>query len=656
MSWAALADFHFLRPLWLLGLLGLPLLWWLRGRQREASDPWRAVVDASLLAAQSRGTAARFRLADALLLAGVALALLALAGPAFRQLPVPLLKLQAPLILVLDLSPSVRAGDLKPDRLSRARLKLAELVRRRSDGQTALLVFAGDAFTVAPLTDDATTLDGLLAALDPSILPVPGQRPERAIRRGLRLLTDAGAQRGDMLLLTDRASPAAIAAAAEARQAGLRVSVLGLGTPEGAPVAVGGGGFMRDDSGNIRLPRLDEPSLRDLAEAGGGRYVRFAADSSDLIALGLDVVSGEAIEVETEAGARRYQDEGPLLVLLLLPLAALAARRGWLLLLPLALLPSLPMGSAHASPAALALPAQPSGDSEVSSETGSAAELGGISQFWNDLWSRRDRQAWRALQQEQSAQAAALAVDPQLRGSAAYRAGDYATAAEQFAHGDSADAHYNRGNALAKGERFEDAVAAYQAALAQQPDHADAQANLDAVREWLKQQPQPSEQGESGDQGDQGEQGEQGESEQGQQGKQTPESAEQQQGEPGADQPPQESDSESSPADAQPGENSEGEGSDAEGSEAEDSGQETSEAQAGEDQQAFNEAMRQAMQDAGEDSPPESAEPISAEAMAESERQQAIEQLLRRVPDDPGGLLRRKFLLEYQRRQREGEQ
>src|SRR5690606_4280764 len=111
------------------------------------------------LALQTTGTQRVARLQEWLLVLGVGIAILALAGPAFRSEPMPLLKLKAPLIVALDLSPSVRAADLRPDRLSRARFKLADLIRRRSDGQTALLVFAGEAFTVAPLTDDASTLD-----------------------------------------------------------------------------------------------------------------------------------------------------------------------------------------------------------------------------------------------------------------------------------------------------------------------------------------------------------------------------------------------------------------------------------------------------------------------------------------------------------------
>ncbi|WP_395791126.1 VWA domain-containing protein [Aquimonas sp.] len=639
----SLAEFHFLRPLWLLALGALPLMLLWRRRQQGAADPWRAVVDAALLALQTTGTQRVARLQEWLLVLGVGIGILALAGPAFRSEPMPLLKLQAPLIVALDLSPSVRAADLRPDRLSRARFKLADLIRRRSDGQTALLAFAGEAFTVAPLTDDASTLDSLLAALDPSIMPVPGHRPERALRMARRLLADAGAQRGDVLLLTDQASDAALEAAAEAFAAGLRVSVLGLGTPEGAPVAVGGGGFMRDSAGNIRLPRLDEPSLQALASAGGGRYARISSDASDLAALGFDrgptEGGGLGTSRDEDAAGLRYRDEGPLLLVLLLPLAALAARRGWLLVFALVVLPPPPSAWAQqpVTPPDQTIPA-PEPEHEP-------ATPGAVVQFWNDLWQRRDRQAWDALQANEPSHAATLAKDAALRGSAAFRAGDFQAALGDFSAGDDARAHYNRGNALAKLQRYEDALAAYAEALQREPGHADAAANQKALRDWLQQQEQ------------QKQKQDQSQDSQQQDGEQS--------GESGESGEPKEQDSEgaeSEPADAQEGEpdqpseeEQQGEGAESESASEPEPEPSSAEDPAEDQQDAFSQAMQEALQET-EQPPEQQAQPIDAETMAESERQQAIEQLLRRVPDDPGGLLRRKFLLEYQRRQREGEQ
>lgn len=613
---------QFLRPGWL-WLLPLPaLLLALRLRSRRRDDPWRPVVDAPLLAVQARAGSRAPLLPELLLASGLALALLVLAGPAWRSEPAPLLRREAPLVLALDLSASVRAADLRPDRLSRARFKLADLIRQRSDGQTALLVYAGDAFVVAPLTDDAATLDGLLAALDPSLMPVPGQRPERAIVLAQRLLRDAGLAQGELLLLTDSAGAPALAAAAAARAAGLRLHVLGLGTPEGAPVPAAGGGFLRDAQGNIRLPRLDEPALRALAEAGGGRYARFASDSSDLAALGLLDAAGESALAEGPQALMRLRDEGPLLLLLLLPLAALAARRGWLLVLPLSVL-VLPMAPA---PVQAAAPAATS-----------ATEVGGLGQFWRDLWQRRERQAWNALQAGEPERAAALAQDPALRGAAEFRAGRSAEAAAAFAEGDDARDHYNRGNALAAQQDWQGALSAWRQALAREPGHPDAEANIEAVEAWLREQPPQPQQGE-GDPDEPGEpepqDGEPGPGEAGEEGQGSPQSGS-----------PEDAASEDADSEA---------GSEPEAADAEPSPDQQGE-QDPESAEAFREAMQQALDEAAEEGRPEPLPEPDPQARAEAERQQSLEQLLRRVPDDPGGLLRRKFQLEHQRRQREGD-
>ena len=594
---AMLADFHFLRPVWLLCLLALPpLLWWWR-RRREADEPWRGACDAHLLPHLLQdGSASRERWPQRLFVLGFALAVLALAGPAFRQLPQAMSRAESALIVALDLSDRMRATDLKPDRLSRAKYKLADLLRARREGQTALLAYAGDVFVVAPLTDDASSLSDLLSSLTPETLPVSGRRADRAIARAQRLLRDAGFSKGDLLLVTDgveaRDANAAQAAAAE----GLRVSVLGIGTDTGAPVPLPRGGFAQDDEGKMLLPRLDEASLRDLASAAEGRYVRLVNDASDLAQLNLSDAdpSGDAFRADERTRAE-YRDEGPWLLLVLLPLAALAFRRGWLACLPLALSLYVPQAQAFE---------------------------------WSSLWQRNDQRAFEALQEQDAAKALELARDPALRGSAAFRAEDYAQAESSFAQGRDADAHYNRGNALAKAQRYEDALMAYDEALTQAPDMDDARANRQAVEDWLKQQQQQQQQ-EQQQQGDKGEsQPPQGEQPQ-QQSQSSEDRSESQQGE-----PQQQSEAPK-------------EGDDSQSAESQADAQQQEQAQ-----QQFSQQMEEALKQGEkgeEERPGEALDP------REAEKQQAVEQWLRRVPDDPGGLLRRKFALEYQRRRREGE-
>lgn len=628
----ALHDFHFLRPAWLLLLLALPPAWRALGRSAGAARAWAQAVDAHLLPHLLVGAERSLRTPRLLLAACLTLASLALAGPTWERLPAPLYRNQAVHVLALELAATMQSPDLKPDRLARARFKLRDLLRRLGDGQVALIAYAGDAFVVAPLTDDANTVDALLDALDPATMPVAGNAMDKAIERAVDLVHQAGAARGDLLLVADAVGGDALAAAARARQQGVTVSVLGVGTAQGAPVSVPGGGFLKDSAGNIVVPRLDVAALQAVAAAGGGRYASLATDASDLDAVLAAAAPAQAAPPPTTSAATSaaWRDRGPWLVLALLPLALLGFRRGWLLLLALAFLPTAP-----------------------------ARAFG-----WNDLWLRPDQQAWRALQAQQPEQAAQLARDPALRGAAQYRQGDYAAAAADFARGKDAEADYNRGNALAKAQQYEQALAAYDAALAKAPGLADAQANRDAVADWLKQQAkqqkpdqQPSSAGRDGsaarDKQDGSDSSPQSAQSQGADKPQDGEGKDAASGNPSA---AGQSSARSTPGQSEADHHA---GHDAQTDASTGDSQQQAQQREAAQREAMERALAQPKSDADKKGPAAAAAKTAAaaeETETQREQRQAMEQWLQRVPDDPGGLLRRKFQLEYERRQRQGGQ
>jgi Ca-activated chloride channel family protein len=176
--------FHFLRPWWLCAALLLPALVWWSHRRRRAGSVWQSVVDPHLLprlleVREDR----RGRLGVVVASLAYLLAVFALAGPSWRQSAQPLWQSQAPLVVALDLSSASLSSDLPPSRLAQARAKLAALLQQRRGGQTGLVAFAGDAFTVAPLTDDAANVALFLDALQPDVMPRDGQRAVAATRR-----------------------------------------------------------------------------------------------------------------------------------------------------------------------------------------------------------------------------------------------------------------------------------------------------------------------------------------------------------------------------------------------------------------------------------------------------------------------------------------
>ncbi len=238
------------------------------------------------------------------------------------------------LVLLLDLSRSMDATDVRPTRLTRARLKLIDILKRRKEGQSALIVYAADAFIVSPLTEDAETIVAQVSSLETTLMPQQGSRPDLAIDMAQQLLVQAGAPHGDLLLISDGLEnvPQDVlkSSVEELTLAGYRLSILGVGDAEGAPIALPDGGFLKDRSGAIVIPRMDETALRDLAQQGGGHYQSMRVDDRDIASLlaGTWLEREASLEASQGFKADQWREEGPWLLLLLLPLVLVAFRRG----------------------------------------------------------------------------------------------------------------------------------------------------------------------------------------------------------------------------------------------------------------------------------------------------------------------------------------
>jgi len=635
---AALQQFHFLQPWWLLALCALPLAWWIGRRRDAASVALSRLVDAELLPHVLRGQRVNRALAPWLFLGAWTLGTLALAGPTWNRQAQPLYADRAAQVVAVSLSPHMLARDVAPSRLDRARLKAHELLAANRDGLNALIAYAGEAFVVAPLTSDASSLRDLLAALAPDTMPVAGNDAAAAIQRAVALVRDGKANAASLVLITDQADAAAVAAAAKARAAGVQVSVLGVGTPRGGPVPQADGGLLHDAQGNLVLARRDDTGLAAVAAAGGGRYVPMSADQRDVDALHGQLRLGTSTKVSGQVGDT-WQDRGPWLLLPLLVLVALAFRRGWLCLLALVLLPTVP-GLAHAG-------------------------------TWHDLWQRRDQQAVSILRQGDAERAQQLAHDPAWRGAAAYRAGDYAAAAEALKPVPGATAAYNRGNALARQGKYADAISAYDHALQLDPAFADAKANRQSVEDWLRQHQPPPKSGQaqqqksSEQQSPAAKQQAQGTSPQNSKssapgngaGKDSaPADGQEEQRQtgstdhgtlPSAGEHPQSTSSASSPPVPAPG----GDDDRTPPSPTTPQQQAAQRAKAAQAQQALREQMDQALANQPA-TPPPAAHELGAAATddPQSKLPADVRRALQSVPDDPGALLRRKFELEYQQR------
>ncbi|MGD8568308.1 MAG: VWA domain-containing protein [Gammaproteobacteria bacterium] len=635
--WDVIHKFHFLRPYWLLALVPMALVLWLYGRRRLKAGNWNRVCDSQLLPflligqQQLRSTWAT----GVMWLCGV-LAIVALAGPAWKELPQPVFRSQAALIIALDLSRSMDVADIKPDRLTRARHKVLDILHKRREGQTALIVYAAEPFVVTPLTEDNRTVATLVNDLTTDLMPYQGSHPEKAVRKALELFKQASAVNGHVLLVTDGVGSTDIdGAVQELVNDGYQLSVLAIGTEQGAPIKSSRGGFIKDEDGNIVIAKLDAGRLRQVANRGRGIYRQLTANDSDVDAI-LSAVSSSRLgddfskqDDSLKLHSDQWREEGPWLLLMLLPVIALAFRRGYLAVLAVVLLP-LPQNS--------------------------------YAFDWSGLWKTPDQQAEQVFEQGDPKTAAQMFIDPQWKAAASYRAGDYDKAIKSLDGIQQPDALYNRGNALAKAGQLQQAIDVYNKALKMDPDNKDARYNRDLLKDYLKKQQQQGNNQQDNNQQNNDQQGNQGQDQQQQKGDQGKQDQQQAGNRGQQDKQQNQQGEESGDAKRQQG-SDDNRQQQQDGQQQDDQQQEPSrqQAQAGEDKdQENNDKEKQAARQQNEDDSAESAENKTLSrsddlSKDDSRTKQLMEQWLRRIPDDPGGLLRRKFRYQSQLDSRQAE-
>ena len=585
--------FHFLRPWWFLGLAPVALIVGFYSWHKHHAGNWATIINPELLPFLMQGKAPSDGLSTKSLITTLTLAwiicITSLAGPTWEQLPQPVHRQDSALIIVFDLSPSMLAADLAPSRLVRGRYKLIDILKRRTEGVSGLVVYGGDAHTVSPLTEDSNTIVSLVPVLHPGLLPQYGSNVEDAIQVAVNLATSGGYQQADILLISDGVDPSAISEITSiVKDKGeYRLSILGVGTENGAPIPLGSGGFVKDTrSGNVIIPKLNISDLRRLASANNGNYQTISNDDRDIDNLlgAMESLFGDSTQ-QTDRSFDLWDDQGYLLALLLIPILLLTFRKGAVVVLLLA--PLL-----------------------FQSNSVEALE-------WQDLWATGDQQGAEALELDNAERAKSLFTHPQWRGSAAYRAADYETAAEAFFTDETANGLYNSGNALAKSGDFDSAIEAYERALELEPALEDAIFNRDLL-EKLKQEQEQEQEEQSQEQQDQ-------------------ESSEQQQ-----EQDSEQSDKNGDPSDQQPPEQ-ESEQQDESATPEEESEEESEKKEQQESEKKQNESEQQAERQTSE------------LEMSEEEKQEQreIDAMLRRIPDDPGGLLRAKFRYESQQRKQQ---
>ncbi len=640
MEIPALLEFHFLRVewLWLLPLWGV-ILWFLPKIQSSQIDwaQWISPPLQRLLIVSSQISQHRKKQLQVGFALIWVLSTLALAGPAWERLPQPLLVRDQARVILLDLSYSMLATDLQPNRLERARYKIEDLLNRFQEGQTAIVLYAGDAHTLVPLTEDVETIRTLLPSLHPSLMPVRGSRPDLAFENVIEMLNQVDIQNSHLVWITDgiddqQVKPLQNLLSSQRH----KLTVLAVGTPSGAPIVLEKGNYLKDTNNNIVIPQLDLAPLKAVAETLGGQVLPVQYDDSDLDRLVAFEEKDQGFqEQEEELTTDRWREEGPWLFVLLLPLVALIFRRGWLFVLVLTSWPSLSQ----------------------------AWE-------WRELFINDNQRAYELLEEGQAAKAAQTFNDSTWQGIAAYKAQEYEEALQYWSNEESPITSYNRGNALARNGKLPEALEAYDQALAAKPDWEDAQFNRDLVAKLLdSQQKQFQEDKSSGGNPNRPEDGEEDSQEQPDQSASSGDPTEQNQlpenndaangdsaqnNQKSAEQVPK-------PDDIQGSEDSTGQLSEQNSDQknrGSASGKETTDS---ENQEITGQKESQKNLLTPEEGNESEKEEQSDQAAAylkgneNEEQQQTLQQWLRKVPDDPGQLLRNKMRLESLRRRQASE-
>ncbi|EGQ8958839.1 VWA domain-containing protein [Vibrio parahaemolyticus] len=407
LSWTQFfTQFHFIRPLWLLALIPMFFLVWLRWRE-ESKPSWKDILPEHLRNALTIGERGwRKQLPLKLLMLIVLLAIVICAGPTWQRESSPFGEDKASLLVVLDNSDSMLQKDLPPSRLERSKQKIRDLLAARKGGKTGLVVFAGSAHVAMPVTQDSKVFDPFLAAITPEIMPVQGKLAEKALPLIDQQLQ--GQPGSTVLLVSDGVNPATIKQY-QAYFAGKPYQLLIL--------AAGNTDIVSNNP-------MDLDSLQKLASQTNGRLVEVTVDNSDIEQLNRYVERNMQLNGES---SMPWKDMGYQLLFPIALIMMLWFRKGWLVQWCVIVMVS---GTLLRPTSAMA--ENISVKAEQPQVVQKVTTFDKVAQWWWDLWLTPDQQGQRLFNQQAYLEAAKHFVDPLRKGTAYYYASEFELAHSAF--------------------------------------------------------------------------------------------------------------------------------------------------------------------------------------------------------------------------------
>ena len=445
-------NLWFLRPQWLYLFIPIGLIFLLFLLSFKHQEAWKRSYAPHLLPYLTvSGTKSQFIWPKLLLILLISLMTLAMSGPTWEQIERPGQKTEAALVVLLDLSRSMLAEDIQPNRIERAKLKLKDFFEARPNTRIALIAFAGTAHEVVPFSKDYKTIIRQMDALRPDIMPVQGSNLEEAMDLADTLLSKIVAP-STILLVTDNIHSESIQRIAQTATH-THVEVMTIATPNGATIPAGGG-VLKDSVGNTVIPRLDVINLDQVNAMENVNVITVTLDDSDVQILAVRIRQNLEFTIDLDNAEEEWKDFGYWLMFPLLFISLFWFRRGW---------------KVHWIWIIF-----------IMYGCNDAGEFHLEEQFFT-----KDQRAQMLYDKGEKQRAAETYESGSLKGYAYYELGDLEKAAEAYSTDVSPQGFYNLGRVYAEMGDLTSAQQAFNTAYELDPDLSQAQVNLNIVTQKL---------------------------------------------------------------------------------------------------------------------------------------------------------------------------
>ncbi|MBD1573564.1 VWA domain-containing protein [Vibrio sp. S17_S38] len=466
-----MADFQFLHPNWLFAAIpALLLTIWLFVKPKTSS-----LIANHLSQQLGLDEKKSHRSLASMVLIGWLISVLALAGPSFQKQSVPGFGVNNARVIVMDMTLSMYATDITPNRLTQARYKVLDLLPALNEGTTGLVAYSADGYMVSPLTSDSKTLANLIPNLSPAIMPTHGSNAAAGVKKAINMLTQAGHLQGDIILISDDMSSEESKNIEQLlKGTDWRLSVMSVGTRQGAPIKLPSGDMLTNN-GTTVVAKTNIKALQALATIGNGIYTPLRTDDGDIQALVQTLQHVQLKSSKDNQGSPELEvhiNNGFWLLPILLLLALSGFRRGGIF--SIALLLTLPLLTPRPALASTTIAPLPSTKSSII----------------DSVFKTADQQGFNAYQNKAYSQAASKFENKAWQGAAQYQAGNYQAAIEALQGLNDENSRYNLASSFAQSGQLEAAKRVYEDILKQNPNNQDAKKNLDIVNKALEQQKQ----------------------------------------------------------------------------------------------------------------------------------------------------------------------